>query len=167
MQYATPPQPPRKRGYSLAEVVITMLILALFVLAFTRGLTYAKYTAEDNLYDSTALNVAVSTIEQMKGAGLSAIENPPTVGGKDVFQMVVDAGNIRNLVLNEVNIIDVPLVTDASGNVGKSFEIKMTPTIEQMSSYNGYWLTVEYSYEHPRSKRVRSNIIRNARSTVR
>ncbi|WP_425609298.1 type IV pilus modification PilV family protein [Thalassobacterium maritimum] len=63
-------------GFSLLEVMISMFILTLFILAFTKGLSYVKYLAEDNLYEATALTVAVSIIEQMKGASLNLLENP-------------------------------------------------------------------------------------------
>lgn len=160
------PFPSRKYGYSLVEVIISMFVLTLLSLAFTRGLIFAKYTAENNIYESTALTVAVSTIEQMKGASIGVIENPTRSGGNDVFEMVVDSGNIRALNLGESNLIDVPLVTDSEGATINTLEVNLTPSIEAMDSFNGYWLTVHYTYEHPRTKRIRAHTIRNARSTV-
>ncbi len=143
-----------------------MFILAMFVLVFTKGLTLAKYNAEDNLYDSTSLTVAVSTIEQMKGASINLLENPPKKSGKRVFEMIVEGGQSRDLILDEVNTVAIPLVTEDDGTVSKTLNVEMTPSIEQMTSADGYWLTVEYAYKHPQSGRVRTNIVRNARSTI-
>jgi len=153
-------------GYSLVEVVISMFILALFVLAFTKGLTYTKYTAEDNLYEATAMTVAVSTIEQMKGASLNLLESPPKKSGKEVFTMIVEGGQRRDIILDELNVVSVPIVTEKDGAIAKRMDLEMTPSIKKMNSVAGYWLTIRYSYKHPRTGRVRTEVVRNARSTV-
>lgn len=155
-----------KRGFSLVEIMITMFVLAIFVMVFTKGLTYAKYTAEDNLYSSTALTVAVSTIEQMKGANLNLLSSPRRQNGKEIFTMVVEGGNDHDLILDEVNNITIPLVTDENNEVAKTLDLEITPSIEPMSTFTGYWLTIRYSYKHPQTGRVKTEIIRNARSTV-
>lgn len=153
-------------GFSLVEIVISMFILALFVLAFTKGLTYTKYTAEDNLYEATAMTVAVSIIEQMKGASLNLLENPPQKDGLSTFTMTVEGGENRDVNLDVVNIISVPIVTEKDGAVAKEMELEITPSIHAMSSTPGYWLAVRYSYKHPQTGRMRTAVVRNARSTV-
>ncbi|MGZ0707463.1 type IV pilus modification PilV family protein [Coraliomargarita sp. W4R53] len=153
-------------GFSLVEVVTSMFILALFILAFTKGLTYTKYTAEDNLYEATAMTVAVSTIEQMKGASLNLLESPPKESGKEIFTMIVEGGQEHDIILDEVNVILVPIVTEKDGSIAKKMELEMTPSITPMSSVSGYWLTIRYSYKHPSTGRVRTEVVRNSRSTV-
>jgi prepilin-type N-terminal cleavage/methylation domain-containing protein len=155
-------------GFSLVEIVISMFILALFVLAFTKGLTYTKYTAEDNLYEATAMTVAVSIMEQMKGANNTLIESPPTdeEDGKEIFTITIEDNQTRDLTLDEENTISIPIVTNKDGSLRKNMDLKITPTIEAMNSLGGYWLTVSYSYEHPQSGRVRTAVVRNARSSI-
>jgi hypothetical protein len=146
--------------------MIAMFVLVLFTAALFKGLLYAKYTAEDNLYAATSLTVAVSLMEQLKGASINQIASPRKVSGKEVFTMVIEGGQDWDLVLDETNTITVPLVTDSAGVVGKTFDIDILASFEDMPDV-GYWLKVEYSYEHPRTGRVRTDTIHNARSTIR
>ncbi|MDQ8193359.1 hypothetical protein QEH59_02915 [Coraliomargarita sp. SDUM461004] len=153
-------------GFSLVEVVISLFILALFVLAFTKGLTYTKYTAEDNLYETTALTVAVSTIEQMKSTRLNLLETPPTKDGKAIFTMIIEGDQQQDLFLDVPNTLQVPIVTEKSGAIAKTMDLEITPSIQAMSGASGYWLSIRYAYEHPNTGRVREAAIHNARSTV-
>lgn len=143
-----------------------MLILTLLSLSFIKGLIYAKYTAEDNLYEASALSVAVSTIEQMKGASINKLSSPPISDGKETFTLTVENSNTIDLILDESNTMSIPLVTDSDGNVQKTLDIEVTPSIKAMDSASGYWLSLKYSYKHPRTGRIRTAIVRNARSTV-
>jgi prepilin-type N-terminal cleavage/methylation domain-containing protein len=156
----------QRAGFSLVEVMIAMFILTFFTAALFKGLLYAKYTAEDNLYTSTALTVAVSLMEQMKGASINQISSPKEVSGKEIFTMIVEGGADRDLILGEPNKIEIPLVTDPSGVVSKTFDITINASIEEMDEI-GYWLSIRYSYAHPRTGRIRTEVIHNARSTVR
>jgi len=154
------------RGFSLVEVMISMFVLALFILAFTKGLMYVKYMAEDNLFDATALTVAVSTIEQMKGAPINLLESPPKIDGKGTFKMIVEGGQERRVVLGEVNAMLIPITTDEDGSTVKTMNMEITPNITKMTAAAGYWLSVTYTYKHPRTGRERTEVVRNARSTV-
>lgn len=154
------------RAFSLLEVMIAMFVLGLMALALTKGLTHAKYTAEGNLFEGTALTAAVSTIEQMKGASLNLLQDPPLVDGKKVFKMIIADGLTQNLVLNEVNTVTVPVVTDEGGSIGKTLDLNLTPRIESMTTFSGYWLSVEYSYTRPGMRRIHTSTVRNAQSLI-
>jgi prepilin-type N-terminal cleavage/methylation domain-containing protein len=153
-------------GFSLVEMIVSMFVLTLLSLGFIKGLVYTKYMAEDNLYEASALSVAVSTIEQMKGASISLLSTPSTSGGKEIFTLTVENSNTIDLFLDEVNTMSIPLVTDSDGNVQKYLELEVTPSIDAMDSATGYWLSLKYSYKHPRTGRIRTAMVRNARSTV-
>ena len=156
----------KQAAFSLVEMMIAMFIFALLAFGITKTLLFTKLTAEDNLYEATSLTVAISTIEQMKGASLILLADPPTVSGKEVFSLVVQGNTKQNIILAEENILQVPIVTESGGSTTKTMALTMIPEIEPMTTNTGYWLTVTYSYAHPRSGRVRTNTIRNARSTV-
>jgi type II secretory pathway pseudopilin PulG len=155
-----------KYAFSLIEMVVSMFVLTLLSLAFVRGLIYIKYTAEDNLYEASALSVAVSTIEQMKGASISLLSTPPTSDGKEIFTLTVENENEIDLILDEANTVSIPLVTDSDGNIQKTLDIEVVPSIDAMDTATGYWLSLKYSYKHPRTGRIRTAMVRNARSTV-
>ena len=156
----------KAKGFSLVEVVVSMFIFALLALALTKTLTFTKYLAEDNLYEATALTVASSLIEQIKGASLDLLIDPIQTGGKDSFEMAADGSTSKYLILDEYNKLEVPIVTDNSGSETKKLEIRVNPSITKMSKSKGYWIEIEYQFDHPRTGRTRTNTLRNARSTV-
>jgi len=153
-------------GFSLIEVIVSLFVLALLALALAKALTFAKYTAEDNLYEATALTVAVSAVEQIKGISLDALRDPPEVGGKPVFQMTVESGTTDSLFLDEPNTIEVPIVTRSDGATSKRLEMTVEPSIAPMATGSGFWIEVRYSYQHPRSGKTRDRVVRNARTVV-
>lgn len=74
-------KPSQKTGFSLVEVMISMLVLSVLALAITKTMALTKYTAEDSLYEVTALNLGLSIIEQMKSTSYVELANPPNFGG--------------------------------------------------------------------------------------
>lgn len=153
-------------AFSLVELMVSMFVLALLALALTKLLLFSKVTAEDNLYEATSLTVAISTIEQMQGASLNLLENPSQESGASVFEMVI-GGNIKKSVfLGKANLLEVPIVTDSLGVIAKALPLTVTPRIDPMENGMGYWLSIEYAYDHPRTNRTRTQIMRSARSTV-
>ncbi|MEO0511006.1 MAG: prepilin-type N-terminal cleavage/methylation domain-containing protein [Verrucomicrobiota bacterium] len=161
------PEIPKKQdGYSLVEMVVTLFVFSLLALGLTKTLTFSKMAAEDNLYEATALTVATSVVEQIKGSSYANLEDPIQVSGKDAFEMVGGTGNASELILDEFNTLIVPLVTEADGLISKNMEIRLKPTITPMNTGIGYWIIVEYNYNHPRMNRIRTNYVRNARSNI-
>lgn len=157
----------QKTGFSLIEVMISMFVLTLLALAITKTLAHAKYTAEDSLYEATALNLGLSIVEQMKSTSYVALSNPPLAGGKPSFRMLVDSGSEEILFLDEANQLSVPIVTEAGGARAKLLPTTITPSITEMTDGIGLWLEVRYSYEHPRSGLTRERVVRNAITDIR
>lgn len=157
----------RASAFSLVEVMISMFVLTVLALATTKTLIIAKYTAEDSLYEATALNLGLSIIEQMKSASYVVLENPPLSGGDPSFRMLIDNGAEVVLILDEVNELQIPIVTEAGGDQTKLLPTSVIPSITNMSDGSGLWLEVRYSFEHPRSGRVRERVVRNAVTNIR
>ena len=153
-------------AFSLVEMMVSMFVLAFLALALTKLLLFSKVTAEDNLYEATSLTVAISIIEQMHGASLNLLENPSQESGSEVFEMVI-GGNVKaSVFLGEENLLEIPIVTDSEGVIAKTLPLTITPRIDPMENGMGYWLSIEYAYDHPRTNRTRTQIMRSARSTV-
>lgn len=144
-----------------------MFVLTLLALATTQALIFSKYTAEESLYEATALNLGLSIIEQMKSASYQTLENPPQKQGGDAFTMLVENGVEEVLLLGQENQLKVPIVTEAGGNKQKLLPTTVIPTITKMSDGNGLWLEVRYSFEHPRSGVLRESVVRNAITNIR
>lgn len=153
-------------AFSLVEMMVSMFVLALLALALTKLLLFSKVTAEDNLYEATSLTVAISIIEQMHGASLNLLENPSQESGSEVFEMVIGGNVKKSVFLGEENLLEVPIVTDSSGVIAKTLPLTITPRIDPMGNGMGYWLSIKYAYDHPRTNRTRTQIMRSARSTV-
>ena len=155
-----------KDAFSLVEMVITLFLFTILALALTKALTYTKYIAEDNLYEATALTVASSLNEQIKGASLDLIINPKRINGDDCFEMSINGETSIDLTLGTFNDLDVPVVTNEGGEQTKSMRVRIKPEIDEMINRQGYWITIEYEFDHPRSGQTRSSTVRNARSKI-
>jgi prepilin-type N-terminal cleavage/methylation domain-containing protein len=153
-------------GFSLVEMLIAMVIFAVLSIGLSKSLIYSQQMAEDNLYEATSLTVASSFIEQIKAVSYARLLEPKQVGGKDVIEVVIGNGLLYDLILDEKNELEVPIVTDNSGTANKMLTLGLTPSVTRMDSGSGFWIEVYYEYEHPKTKRVRSQSLRNARSAV-
>lgn len=81
--------------------------------------------------------------------------------------MLVDSGGEEVLLLDTENSLPVPIVTEAGGERAKFLPTKITPSITQMADGSGLWLEVHYSFQHPRTGRVRERVVRNAITDIR
>jgi prepilin-type N-terminal cleavage/methylation domain-containing protein len=159
--------PAQNKGFSLVEVMISMFILTLLALAVTKGLTFTKYTAEDSLYEVTALNLGLSIIEQMKSTSFNELSDPPLSEGKPSFRLLVDNGDEVILYLDSENVLEVPIVTEAGGERAKLLSTTLIPSITEMRDGSGLWLEVRYTFDHPRSGRTRERVVHNAITDIR
>lgn len=153
-------------GFTLVEVIISLVILTFVAAGLMSFLISIKYAAEDNLYESTALTVALSTLEQMKSKKFGELSDSQS---NSTFDLISGNGEVRSLNLNVPNIIEVPIITDGTSSnntVAKTLSLTLEPSIQPTTTNTGFWLEVKYSYDHPRSGRTRTEIVRNIRSNV-
>lgn len=149
-------------GFTLVEIVIALVILTVGALGITQFLISLQYTAEDNLYESTALNIALSTLEQMKSTPIPVLDATPQNG---VFELTTDANTTIQLNLGQANI-DIPVPTITNNGNPQNILITLTPSITDLTGEIGFLLRVEYAYEHPRSGRIRTKVLSAIRSRV-
>lgn len=148
-------------GFTLVEVMISLLILAIAAAGLVSFLIAIQYMAEDNLYESTALTVAISTLEQMKSMTTDNLENRMNAGN---FDLDTGANGIQTLTLDTTNQLSVPIVTNTDNP--KSIPIVLTPSIESIAGDTGFWLRIQYQYNLPRNNRTRTEVIGCIRSRV-
>ena len=147
-------------GFTLIETLITVTILTIAAVGFTSLLITIQYTAEDNLYESTALTVALGTLEQMKNSDARTLEASQI---STSFDLVIDDNDVRTpLALDEENILNVPVVTNAA--VDKELPVTLVPRIITVD--NGFMLEVQYAYDHPQSGREKIMVVRCMRSNA-
>ena len=154
-------------GFTLIEVIISLVILTFIAVGLMSFLISIKYAAEDNLYESTALTVALSTLEQMKSKKFGELSSSQS---NSIFYLTSGNGEVTPLNLNAPNIIQIPLITDEASSdntvIIKTLPLTLEPSIQPTTSNTGFWLEVKYSYDHPRNGRTRTEIVRNIRSDV-
>ena len=153
-------------GFSLVEMLISMFIFTLLSVGLSKTLIYTQQVAEDNLYEATALTVASSFIEQIKSVSYAKLLDPDQTAGKDSIEMVIGNNQRFDVILGEFNDLDIPIVTDKSGITNKTLRLQVNPSITEMNSNSGFWIEILYKYEHPKTKRIRNRVLRNARSAV-
>lgn len=149
-------------GFTLVETLIAVVILSIAVTGFIRLLISTQYNAEETLYESTALNVALSTLEQMKNSSFSLLEQSQEDEEFD-FQ-TTSADNIETIDLGAPNMLSVPIVTNGTDN--KSLAMTLTPRIITLGP-NAYMLEVNYAYNHPQTGRTRTSVVKCLRSRIR
>lgn len=148
-------------GFTLVEVIISLLVLTVAALGITQFLISVQYSAEDNLYESTALNLALNALEQMKSEAAAVTDDRI----KDqTFDLTVSANQAVTLNLEQANTIPAAIVS--SGNNPRSIQITLTPSISHLVDKTRFLLRVEYQYEHPRNGRLRTKVLGSIQSRV-
>ncbi|WOO39955.1 type II secretion system protein [Rubellicoccus peritrichatus] len=154
-------------GMTLVEIMIAMLILTIMAAGIISAVFTVKADAENNLYESSALNVAMSFIEQMKSFDYGLLEDPPTnPAGKDVFTFIIGSGTALEVPLDEDITITVPIVSKSDGNVVKELDVILNVSKSVAASFDAYWLQVDYSWDHPTRDRAFGGSVNSLRSEV-
>ena len=148
-------------GFTLIEVVISMLVLSFIAAGLVSFLITTQYTAEDNLYKSTALSVALSTLEQMKSMDTEDLDNSVSTAAVDL----TNSNGTQALTLGAANTLQIPIVSNNQNP--RTMQLVLTPSIQSIANDTAFWLRVEYEYEHPRdANRVRTKVIGCTRGRV-
>ena len=156
-------------GFTLVETLITTVALTVAAFGIMSLLISTQYTAEDSLYESTALTVALSTLEQMKSMPASDLEDAMTNSTFNLITGIDDTtGAMERTALDLVSPnVDLPIPIVTNGTSPKNMLLTLTPSIHALADNNGFWLRVEYAYDHPRNNRTRTKVIGAVRARFR
>jgi prepilin-type N-terminal cleavage/methylation domain-containing protein len=149
-------------GFTLIETIITVIILTIAAVGLTQFLISIQYTAEDTLYESTAMTLALSTLEQMKNSADTALDDGIIAAE---FDLLISSTETTILDLDQPNVLPVPIVTNAATG-GKTLLVTLTPNITTIGT-NGYMLEVQCAYDHPQNGRIRTIDVKSMRSGAR
>lgn len=155
-------------GFTLLEVVMASLIFTMVALGISGNLMLNRRIAETTIRESTAYTAASGYIEQVKSIAyeqiLMSVRNPaiplPTVLSKGH----PDPLEIGKWVEKQV-VIDI----DSATSVEKTMPLWVRLDIEDLESpENGtiLGLTLQFSWEDPRSGKRHSRALRTMRSYV-
>ena len=148
-------------GFTLVETVITMTILTIAAVSIVGTLITIQYKSQDSLYNSTALTIAISTLEQMKSTSSSTLEASL---GTSSFNLITSVNAETLLNLGAENLLQIPIVTNT--DVDQELPLILFPDIQPLENDNGFLLEVGYEYKHPRNGRLRTEMVRCIRSRI-
>lgn len=148
-------------GFTLVETIITVVILSAAAVGLVSFLISIQYQSQDNLYGSTALTVAMSTLEQMKSK--SDVELEVDIGSS-TFELITTVDTKPILNLGTENILLIPIVTNT--DIDQEMSLVLIPNIQRLANDNGFLLEVGYEYDHPRNGRTRTKVIRSIKSRI-
>lgn len=147
--------------------MIAMTILVVLAGGIIGGVFTVRSDAENNLYESAALNVAISFLEQIKSIDYTTLESPPVnIEGKQYHTFIIGFGQELNVILNEDVTIDVPIISNTDGSSRKTLPVTLNISTTQGTDLPGYWMEVDYSWEHPTTDRVYEGEVRGFRSEI-
>lgn len=156
----------KNSGFTLIETITTVVILTIAAVGLMSFLTSIRFAAENNLYESTALTVALSTLEQMKSQTYQNLQNTMLANG---FNLETGNDNQVPLSLTTPTTLPVPVVSDlGSANQAppKLIPITLRPSITASATRAELWIEIQYSYEHPRNGRVITGVVRGTKNNI-
>ncbi len=154
-------------GLTLTEVMVAMTILVILAGGIIGGVFTVRSDAENNLYESAALNVAISFLEQMKAIDYDTLSSPPVNGdGDEYLKFIIGFGQTLDVPLEEDVVINVPIISSTDGASKKELEVTIRTEATEATDLPGYWLAVDYSWRHPTSDRAYEGQVRGFRSEI-
>jgi len=144
-----------------------MTIMVILAGGIIGGVFTVRADAENNLYESAALNVAISFLEQLKSIDYGTLESPPVnTSGDQYHTFIIGFGQTMNVALEEDVTIDVPIISNSDGTAAKEIPVTINITTTEGTDLLGYWMEIDYSWVHPTSNRVYTGEVRGFRSEV-
>jgi prepilin-type N-terminal cleavage/methylation domain-containing protein len=155
-------------GYTLVEVIIAIVLLALVGIGISQNLVMTRGISETNIRESTAIAAASGYMEQIKSMDyervLSSVRDPDLP-----IPMILAQGVPDPIVLGKW--VEKTIVIDEDAQTGKErtmpFHVQLT--IEDLAaSNNGEALavTILYAWEDAKSGLRRERSLRTIRSLV-
>ncbi|GHB95260.1 hypothetical protein GCM10007047_08680 [Cerasicoccus arenae] len=147
--------------------MIAMTIFVILAGGIISGVFTVRADAENNLYESSALNVAISFLEQAKSIDYLTLEAPPVNGtGKEYHTFIIGFGETLAVPLGDDVVINVPIISNAEGESKKELDVTVNITVTEATDLQGYWMEVGYSWRHPTSNRIYAGEVRGFRSEI-
>lgn len=154
-------------GMTLVEIMMAMTVLALMATGIISALFTMRADAENNLYESSALNCAISFLEQAKSETYAVLKSPPmNANGKEYMTFIVGHKDLIDIPLGESTTVDVPIISTEDGSVKKELPVTVNITLNEATSLKAVWIEIDYSWAHPNTKRIFDGEIRGLRSLV-
>lgn len=147
--------------------MVAMTILVMLAGGIIAGVFMVRADAENNLYESAALNVSISFLEQLKSVDYETLGSPPVnTSGAPYHEFLVGFGQRKNILMGEDTAIDVPIISQTDGSAKKELAVTVNITTTAATDMPGYWMEVDYSWRHPTNNRIYEGEVRSFRCDV-
>ena len=153
-----------KAGFSLAEVMIALLLFGLMATGFTQACMFARKSAESAVAENVALNVALGYMNQLKTftyGVLMASANDPTVALPTMSSATATDYLYQNAYVTKTVIMQ----RDSTGATVLSMDVDIMPVISDASGGTNWSIAgiqIFYRWRDPVTNNLRTASIRNA-----
>jgi len=151
-------------GLTLVEVMMAMTIFVVLAGGIIAGVFTVRADAENNLYEMSSMNVALSFLEQTKGLPFDQLEGIMEDGSE--IRYLTGFIEFKDMELGEEEELEVPIISDVDGNVKKALDVTVEINVTEADDFNGYWLTVDYRWEHPTNNKLFEGQVRSFKSNI-
>jgi len=144
---------------------MAMAMFALLSTGIIAGVFTVRADAENNLFESTSQNVAISFLEQTKSQDFESLASAMESATPTINYMI-GFGNNLTIPLGQEETITVPIVSNSDGTSKKTLDVSVTINVTEATDFNGYWITVDFGWDHPTRDRSFSGEVRAFKSMV-
>lgn len=156
---------------TLVELMISMALFSMLSIGLFAGVIHSRRMAENAVYESTAVTVALAYLEQIRNiqypALLEALPGGPA-GGK--IPTMVDQGTedplYRDLKTKKTILID----TDEAGQPESFMDMWVTAGLRDLRPVNGLRaleVTIDFEWKNPESNSIQRRVFKSVIADVR
>lgn len=155
-----------RKGFSIAEVLIALMLLGVMAVAITGACMFARRSAESAVAENTALTTAQGYMEQIKTftyASLMASVSDASVPINTMSSLTANDYLYQNAYATKV----VVLRRDSGGAAVQSLSVDIMPVLSDASSGTGreiVGIQIFYRWRDPITNQLRTASIRSAKS---
>lgn len=156
-------------GLTLVEVMLAIALLGILSAGITSAIVQSRRLAETNIYESTAVTIAVGYLEQMRAMDYDSLItsiNDPSIP----LPTKIDQGTNDPLFLNQRNEKEVTINVDEHGNPDVTMTLAVYPELQNLEPTTGLkaiQIKLSYEWVQPGSSTLISRrTVRTVRSWV-
>lgn len=160
---------PNRRGMTLIEVVVAMVILSMLSVGLLNGVLQSRKITEENIYHSAAMNATVGYLEQLKSLPYSEIREAIDDPLGTPLNTVVDSTTSDPIYLSTWNFKNLTINVDEDGNTIENMDFWVWPHVEDLSAGHNQpavAIRMAYAWRSPVTNYYRLGNLKIVRSSV-
>ena len=155
-----------RAGFSIAEVLIALMLLGVMATAITGSCMFARRSSESAVAENTALNTAQGYMDEIKTFTYSALMTSVNDASQPIQTM--SNATVTDYLYQSVYTTKVVVMRkDSSGTTLQSLNVDIMPVLSDASSGTGreiVGIQIFYRWRDPITNVQRTSSIRSAKS---